>query len=443
MVPSIKELVDRQDWEGIRDNWNEIRCHVAGEDGYVTVCNSIKSVLCRGSDDFPLDIFKRLFRKRWEMIRSIPAVRRTLKEWTTRTGFHEQLYEWICCGCPFEIVNRLPIQVLEMILNEHEIHFGGTDKLGARDAAWIICKMWTPALMAADENLLSIPSVLTDLSKDDNDELCDLWERTVLFIRHRKPKSSPLLHCAVMGGCPLIIVGLIAKIYSDQLYQLDGRGRIPLHYASQSPIRIENNFCDEFWMTLGVDDNDHSSFTSHSYVRLLLQEYPQGARFADAEGTLPFVMYLETTCPGSNSHGRGAVFHDQCRADMDEFISAAPETLTTRDMATHQLPFMIPSARCNDDDGHTCISLTYEMLQQNPAALNIFIDHDKSLDSFHVKQLRKRHMKETIAHGKKVAKLEGTLQVASDTISKQQEEIERLRALVAAYESGAVPMETS
>eukprot|EP00591_Stephanopyxis_turris_P001960 CAMPEP_0195524984 /NCGR_PEP_ID=MMETSP0794_2-20130614/25147_1 /TAXON_ID=515487 /ORGANISM="Stephanopyxis turris, Strain CCMP 815" /LENGTH=433 /DNA_ID=CAMNT_0040655335 /DNA_START=542 /DNA_END=1840 /DNA_ORIENTATION=+ len=177
--------------------------------------------------------------------------------------------------------------------------------------------------------------VITSIGDPNSSTAAAIMNRNVTL--HDSIRSRELLVHAIVTvanyGCPLIdFLKLSLKLYPRLCRVLDEDGNTPLHLAVAGPR-----------------DTTSSARNGNSIVDVLLKNFPRAARMPNKNGRLPLNIAVES----------GNRTMEQIRG----LVSAAPEALCTRDMATHLFPFMLSALSKNSD--HT-IDLSFQLLQSQP-----------------------------------------------------------------------------
>lgn len=297
-----------------------------------------------------------------------------------------------------------------------------------------------PVPKRVHNSLLSI-TCAKDLQLESNVDLCTLWEATEQILNHTKPTEMPLLHYCVQEEYYPIIVWLISMIHPEQLKGRDGiEGCIPLHYAYKRAW-ITEKLPDEFFRRTGMDS--YNSEKVASYVQLLLHRFPDGARYANAHGKLPLMLYLEHGFRFSSMSNKTYLPQQD---DIQCLIDASPQVLTTPDISTRLLPFMIPTIGKfdpygNDHDGaNYAISVSYDLLRRYPSVIAMVALNVKSSDTISTSDTPEDERK---MPGRKAHTTVGDDDKKSDTVNlqqklmdlhdenrKQKEEIEKQQNLI-------------
>jgi hypothetical protein len=465
MPTSFRELVESLDWEKVRNSIKRQRA-------LKTLASSILEVLLNPkANETPPDVLPSLFEK-LRPLRDKKLCLGDKRDGYRHDRFAEQLFSKVCSFEILEFVyNYNPMKyaphILRTLLEEHKRVYKHAeyatpilerirqnvcemweDRLAGRGRGIAIVIPWRGEIIQrpAKSNVVPIETedeLLSIQSRDDlkkSKDLFDLWKNTEMLVLHTKSDdNTPLLHALLRDGYPIVVAWLAAKIHPDQLWQRDGKGRIPLHYVAKEPIvlsvdlkamQFSSSFCEAVcWDSKGA-----------SFVKLVTDLFPEGGKYVDNKGKLPLAAYLEDA---GNPHFE----------DVSLLINASSRALLTRDTGTHLLPFMVPTQQrgndhsicrhhaCNrylhDDCGET--SLIYQILRENPAAVAIGVT-GKSLDSYYVRHLKKKFVSVEAKLADSKAKVnalvyeknqaEDRIEKQNEDIVKQNEEIKRLRQLL-------------
>jgi len=154
--------------------------------------------------------------------------------------------------------------------------------------------------------------------------------------------------------------------HPDQASQCDGFGRMPLHVFTSSPVApVDSDIpCDN-----GSDQRGRAR--RRVVLSWLLEAYPTAAGRTDERGRLPLHLAISVGGwrwdreEGEEEQERGV----ERVASLERLIHAEPRALTTRDVGTGLLPFMLAAVW---DGG--CLDTAYRLLLEDPSVLLQFCE---------------------------------------------------------------------
>jgi ankyrin repeat protein len=162
--------------------------------------------------------------------------------------------------------------------------------------------------------------------------------QTTISSHEAKPS---LLHAVCKIRCPLAVVLIVLEKNAGGAANKDSVGRLPLHEAaSRSGYSIK--------VPLGISQADQL-IEEESPVHTLLQEFPEGARIADAQLQLPLHCAIE-----ANSSSK----------IIEELLRYHPDALERRDGKTGLYPFMQANG----------VEVAFMLLQRDPTFCAIAVD---------------------------------------------------------------------
>jgi len=147
---------------------------------------------------------------------------------------------------------------------------------------------------------------------------------------------------AAAGLCiPAAVLRLVAKMFPDDLTQIDDNGWLPLHVAAAGPYHSR-----------GFDEID-----TPTGVEILVKKYPAAARMIDVNGKLPLHLALEA----------GKTWRLGIRA----LVSSAPLTLRVVNGQNGLYPFEDAAASTRIPRGMDSLDTVFSLLRADPTVLSL------------------------------------------------------------------------
>ena len=315
---TIETLIREQNWQEVRKRLKR-----------VSSADRVGEILfdCVDNPQVPIKIFESLLEKLEKGLerRNGPTASNIIYEFFPRICSFQRSR-----GYSKGVVNVFlsqTVPVLKLFLGEYEDIVGCILKPHCRE---IICQFWrTQDSAERRQEILSISS-LEDLASFP--DLQTLWQKTELIVKMTKEggldKSVvklPFVHQMIKIGLPKVVVWMAVRLYPNQVKIKDEFGRLPLHWAA-----VQNNFDTEEGM---FRRTPVAEIVSKAMVELILEVYPDGAKYPDKQGSLPLVLLLDLEF-------RHWTFNDWTYRSVMALVKQAPEALTQMNTKNRMLPFM-------------------------------------------------------------------------------------------------------
>lgn len=410
MSASIQELVEAQDWVGVRRSIESISS--------LETITSILGVLVRDRHDVPEDIISSL----------LVSLRKHRPDQGTvfrrSSNFEHTIWISVLClsrpprGDWYSVCRRASTGTLKAILNEYQYYItkgcvggqvrtwssNGSTGDNSTDTTMAECldvrkivthlvesflapdHVFPPntnsAVQADEDRDARISGIKTIEDLESDGELFSIWQRIEVLVGFAKKKETPLPHFLVRQGYPSILVWLVGKISPDLLKKRDELGCLPLHYAAQ-PLPRRNGTCREECRVISSSEK----LIGKSTLRDLMDAFPSGARYQDGKGRIPLTLLVQA----------GASL-----AHVMAMVKLAPQALLARDRRTHLYPFMlaatvnyIPFARVSyctfacGRDGIGDLDTIYALLRENPSAVAYGSRHS-NVETYYERYLKQK-----------------------------------------------------
>lgn len=185
--------------------------------------------------------------------------------------------------------------------------------------------------------------------------------------------ESSFVHTAFASPCSLAPVAhLAASLFPEELRILDDRGRLPIHYAACRSWHAWD------WPR---DDGENESAAARllhgeslGVLRAALSlSHREAMRIADIDNCLVLHHVINTFVKACSLPGRSwkDSFMNEMLQILLELVGAYPISLQRRDGVTKLYPFLQATAVATENLSHDelSLSITYELLRENPAVL--------------------------------------------------------------------------
>jgi len=207
-------------------------------------------------------------------------------------------------------------------------------------------------------------------------ELQKLWEKTELLIKASVGRDLDsddedwlVLHAIAKVDCLSVVMWFALKLYPEQIRTRDANGNLPLHIAVQKPIYAQQYF-------VGIHESRYHHFRTvypeeyqdaeEFMACFLLNAFPEGATYMDAQHHVPLVVSLLTLAAQREENSRNQYYihsDQQQQHRLNRLIEAAPEALVSRDFETRLYPFQTAASV------NAPLDSIYTLLRSDPSAL--------------------------------------------------------------------------
>jgi len=380
-VLPIESLLDEERWDEARKRINRLSSR-----------KRIGKILYYAADDpgVPANIFEALFAKLRESgggekydegdfnpscLYELPKFWNWLCSYKVRTirGWRRTLRH----PCPSDtktfqlIIGKLPAASLRVFLEEFVHVFG---RLQPEYSCKLAKDLWhfhfPPTSSqgdreATEQELFSVTS-LADLRLKPATH--NLWLKTELLIGMSLEggmgspvlaENPSLIHLLLKLRVPKVVVWLAAKLYPASLNNTDEGGSLPLHVVirgyrfTEVPEGFIVRYSEGFRALLGEDMD-----------KFMFNLFPAAAGRTDSRGAYPLALLLGGSRP-YNRVGWWAL-----RQLALAFMKQAPKALLRRSTENFLFPFMSAAVLSSFTNETPMLSLTYELLRENPSALS-------------------------------------------------------------------------
>jgi ankyrin repeat protein len=208
------------------------------------------------------------------------------------------------------------------------------------------------------------------------------WTKTVSLLEaargaaeNQPSGSSVLVHTAFATTCcPPSVAYIVASMFPQELCTPDNYGRLPIHYAASRPWHAWD------WRQ---EENPASKLLSREsieaiYIALRISP-PYAARVADKENRIVLHNIIDTFVTESSNvqpNSKHCVIRDLLSV-LHEVLALYPDSLQRRDGVSKLYPFLQVTATATEVSREAFVhdelslSLTYELLRENPALLQM------------------------------------------------------------------------
>lgn len=276
-----------------------------------------------------------------------------------------------------------PIEVLEVLLRANPLAVHERDLEGLTP----LLRLWVRYTVILGNDAIESVNCAADL----HGELLDAWKKTELLLRcaHRgtcddDPSGHAFraVHAACAVDCPRSVVRIAARMYPQQLEELDEKGQTPLLIAAQSPVFKVRDLSDEGYTfeniiygeeTFDDEQNDHNNEndgdqdgSSQPPVIEIILNANQGSASAsagipDAQGRLPLHIALES--------------RKTWKEGVKQLVEVYPEVVSILDPKTALYPFMLAAIGYGAD-----LTTVYEICRLNPSLIpEVYEKHHSSI----------------------------------------------------------------